>query len=215
MIMPTTPEIHSDGRPMVHPESREEWRAWLAAHHDFEESVWMVFWKKPTGKSAPTYAEAVEEALCFGWVDSSTRRVDDERAMYYFSPRNPKSTWSRANKERVERLIADGRMTDAGMALIEAAKENGYWTIFDEIEDLIIPADLAAALDSHADAARYFDAFPVSAKKNILWWITPRGHPAKRPATRLNRITKTATLAAHNRMANHPAGHDQGPSPGS
>ena len=209
------PATHTDGRPMTHPESRDQWRAWLAEHHDREDAVWTIYWKKATGKPAPTYDEMVEEALCFGWVDSATRRVDDERAMYYFSRRKPQSTWSRTNKERVTRLIADGRMTPAGMALIDTAKENGWWTIYDEIEELVIPADLAEALSAEGDAARYFDAFPASAKKNILWWITPRGHPAKRPQTRATRITKTATLAAHNRMANHPEGRDQGPTPSS
>ena len=192
---------------MYQPETQAGWRDWLAEHHASEPSVWMVHWKKASGKQTFSYDEAVEEALCFGWVDSSNRSLDDDRTMYYFTPRNPQSTWSRSNKERVERLISDGRMTAAGMALIDAAKANGSWTIYDEIADLVIPADLAAALAANGDAARYFDAFPDSAKKIILWWIKS----AKRPTTRTNRITQTATLAADNRMANHPIGKDHGP----
>lgn len=200
---------HRDGRPMFHPQSQSEWRAWLADHHAVEQSVWMIHWKKASGKQVFSYEEAVEEALCFGWIDSTTSSLDQDRTLYYFARRNPKSPWARSNKERVERLIADGRMTDAGMALIETAKENGYWSIYDDIENLVVPDDLAGALDAEGDARRYFDAFTVSARKNILWWIKS----AKRPATRARRIAATASLAAENRMANHPKGQDQGPAP--
>lgn len=182
----------------VHPLTRAEWRAWLEQHHGRAEGVWLVSYKQATGKPRVTYDEAVEEALCFGWVDSKGNKLDEERSMLWFAPRKLGSGWSRPNKERVERLIAAGLMTPAGMAKIEAAKADGSWSLLDAVENLEIPPDLAEALDAYPPAATNFAAFPPSAKRAILQWIVQ----AKTPATRAKRIAETARLAQENKRAN-------------
>jgi uncharacterized protein YdeI (YjbR/CyaY-like superfamily) len=185
----------------VQVESRAQWRAWLAENHTQADGIWLVTFKKQMGDKYLPYDDIVEEALCFGWVDSLPRKLDDERTMLYISPRRKGSPWSRLNKTRVEKLIAAGLMTEAGMTLIEQAKADGTWTIYDEVEDLIIPPDLAAALAANPDAQKHFAAFSDSAKKGILWWIKS----AKRAATREKRINETVRLAAQNIKANFPA----------
>lgn len=178
---------------------RGDWRQWLEKNHASSPGVWLIYYKQTTGKPHVEYSDAVEEALCFGWVDSKPNTLDDERYMQLFSPRNPKSPWSRLNKERVEKLIEQGLMTEAGFKLIEAAKQNGSWTVYDAIEDLTVPDDLAKALSANPTADQHFQAFSNSSKKNILWWI----ESAKQPATRLKRIEETVMLAAVNKKANH------------
>lgn len=123
----------------VHPLSRAEWRQWLAEHHTESEGVWLISYKRATGKPFIEYAETVEEALCFGWIDSKVNVLDEERSRQWFAPRRPRSVWARSNKERVERLIEAGLMTPAGLAKIEIAKENGAWTAMDEVEALATP----------------------------------------------------------------------------
>lgn len=182
----------------VHPLTLAEWRAWLAANHTRKEGVWLITYKKASGKPTFDYNASVEEALCFGWVDSKTGALDDERSMLWFAPRKPRTGWSRSNKERVERLIADGRMTPAGLAKIEAAKVDGSWNKLDAVEALEIPPDLAAALAAVPNAAANFDAFPRSVKRGILEWIVQ----AKTAATRAKRIEATARLAGENIRAN-------------
>ncbi|HEX3271072.1 MAG TPA: YdeI/OmpD-associated family protein [Ktedonobacterales bacterium] len=171
---------------------RQEWRAWLAEHYATAPGVWLIYYKKESGKPRVAYAEAVEEALCFGWIDSRPNALDDERYMQLFSPRKPKSPWSKLNKERVERLIAQGLMAPAGMEKVELAKRNGTWEQYDAIEDLTMPDDLAAALAVNPEAQRHFDTFPPSSKKNIFWWISS----AKKPETRQKRVEETVRLAA-------------------
>lgn len=179
--------------------SRDEWRAWLDANHDRPGGVWLVTFKKGSGGPYLPYDDAVEEALCFGWVDSRPGTVDAQRSKLWFSPRKPGSRWSRANRERVERAIAAGRMTPAGIALVEAAKADGTWDALDEVQDGIVPPDLAAAFDADPAARANFDAFPPSSKRIILEWI----QGAKRPETRATRIAETVRLAAVNERANH------------
>jgi uncharacterized protein YdeI (YjbR/CyaY-like superfamily) len=198
--MPGAPELASDGRPLVQPGSARAWRKWLAANHATSGPVWLVYRKKSAGGRDLTYDEAVEEALCFGWIDSTVKKLDDERYRQFFSRRKPTSTWSGTNKERVQRLIEERRMTEAGLAMIEAAKANGMWTALDAIEALEIPSDLAAEFRSRPGAKANFEAFSTSSKKNILWWIAS----AKRPETRARRIAETARMAAEGRRANHP-----------
>lgn len=197
----------SDGRILLHVETQEEWRRWLELNHEDSEGVWLVSWKKATGRPFVAYGDAVDEALCFGWVDSRPNRLDDERAMRLFTPRNPGSPWSRINKGKITRLTEQGSMAAAGLKLVDTAKKNGTWTVYDEIEDLVIPPDLASALAKDETAGVFFDNFSDSAKKNILWWIKT----ARKPETRAARISKTVQLAAENRMANHPKGRDKGP----
>lgn len=190
--MPNLPENS------VHPATREEWRAWLAVNHARPDGVWLVSYKKAAGKPGVDYEAAVEEALCFGWIDSKGGRVDDERSMLWMAPRKPRTGWSRLNKERVERLEAAGRIEPPGMAKIAAAREDGSWTLLDSSEALEVPADLEDALAAWPDAARHFHAFPPSARKMILQWIGL----AKKPETRAARIDRTARLASENIRAN-------------
>ena len=196
----------SDGRPMVLAETRAEWRAWLERNHE-SKGAWLVSWKKATGRPFIPYPETVDEALCFGWVDSRPNKLDDERAMRLFTPRQPKSPWSRLNKEKVARLSEQGLIAPAGERMVETAKANGSWTVYDEIENIVIPSDLAASLAEDERARGFFERFPDSSKKAALWWIKT----AKKPETRAGRIAETVRAAAQNRMANHFAGRDAGP----
>ncbi len=189
-----------DGAPenAVHPLTPRAWRAWLAEHHGTADNVWFVYYKKATGKPVVTYDESVEEALCAGWVDSLPRKLDDERSMLYFAPRKTGSNWSRLNKERVARLESQGKMMPAGAALVAQAKRDKSWNALDDVENLIVPDDLASALANAPPARENWDDFPPSTRKGILEWILN----AKRPATRQKRIGETARLAQQNKRAN-------------
>ena len=186
-----------DDAPHVHVDDRATWRAWLEANHATARGAWMVTWRARSGKAGLDYEAAVEEALCFGWVDSTSGRVDDERGKLYFAPRKPRSIWAASNKARVERLIAQGLMAPAGLAAIERAKANGSWETFDSVERLEVPDDLTAALASRPPASDNFAAFPPSARKLMLWWVVS----ARRPETRATRITQVAEAAARNERA--------------
>jgi uncharacterized protein YdeI (YjbR/CyaY-like superfamily) len=174
--------------------SRAAWREWLEKHHATSSGVRLVIYKKASGKQRLSYDEAVEEALCFGWVDSTTNTLDANRYTLNFSPRKPGSVWAQSNKQRVERLIEQGLMTPAGLAKIEAAKRDGAWSKMDAIDDLVMPDDLAAALAANPDANQHFAAFSNSAKKMILFWISS----ARRPETRQKRVEQTVAAAAKN-----------------
>jgi uncharacterized protein YdeI (YjbR/CyaY-like superfamily) len=179
-------------------ETRADWRQWLEENHQTASGVWLVFNKKSSGKPHVSYEEGVEEALCFGWIDSKGGLVDNERSKLYYAPRNPKSNWSRPNKERIERLTAAGLMREAGLKMVEIAQKTGTWTALDEVENLVIPDDLQAELNKWPAAMAYFLAFPRSAKRGILEWILN----AKTPETRQKRIAETARLANENIRAN-------------
>lgn len=187
-----------DAAERVHPESRAAWREWLASHHQSSTGVWFVSWRKQAGRTGPSYEDAVEEALCFGWIDSQARKLDDDRTMLWFSPRKPGGGWARPNKERVERLTVAGLMTPSGQRVIDAARADGSWSRLDDVENLVVPDDLAAALDRHPPARQHWDAFPRSVRRSILAWIVQ----ARRDATRAARIEETAQLAQVNERAN-------------
>lgn len=182
----------------IHPKSRSEWRQWLEANHMRTEGVWLISFKKATGKPRFEYDESVEEALCFGWIDSKGNKLDEDRSMLWFAPRKPRTGWSKPNKERVEKLIRAGLMAPAGLAKVEAAKKDGSWNALDAVEALEIPPDLAKAFSRHKIAKEYFDAFPRSVKRAILEWITN----AKKPETRAKRVEETVTKAEKNIRAN-------------
>jgi uncharacterized protein YdeI (YjbR/CyaY-like superfamily) len=184
----------------VHLETREQWRAWLAAHHDSAAGVWLVSWKRPTGRPAVAYDDAVCEALAFGWIDSTNGTVDADRTRQYFSPRRRGSGWARTNKRRIAALEAAGLMTEAGRRVIRAAQADGSWALLDDVEDLVVPPDLGAALAAHPGAREQWDAFPPSARRALLVWIVT----AKRPATREKRVAETAAAAAEGRRAHGP-----------
>lgn len=182
----------------VQPSTRAEWRAWLEQNHTRREGVWLISYKKATGKPRVDYDEAVEEALCFGWIDSKGNKLDAARTMLWFTPRKPGTGWSRPNKERIERLSQAGLIAPAGQAKIDAAQADGSWTALDDVEALVIPPDLAEAFAQNPTAQQYFEAFPRSVKRGILEWISK----AKRPETRAKRIEETVRLAAENKRAN-------------
>jgi uncharacterized protein YdeI (YjbR/CyaY-like superfamily) len=183
-----------DDAPHVHADDRATWRAWLGANHATARGAWLVTWRPRSGRISLDYEAAVEEALCFGWVDSTGGQVDDDRRKLYFAPRKLRSVWAASNKARVERLIREGRMAPAGLAAIERAKANGDWEILDSVERLEVPDDLAAALESRPPAAINFAAFAPSARKMLLGWVAV----ARRPETREARIAKIAEAAARN-----------------
>lgn len=195
--IPLIPEKHA-GKTAILFTTRKAWRDWLIKHHTQADGIFVVSYKKATGKPAMTYDEMVEEALCFGWIDSKPQKLDDERTMLWFAPRKGKSGWSKPNKVRIAAMLKAGLMMPAGLAKIEAAKKDGSWTALDAVEELVMPPDLKAALATYAQASANFAAFPRSAKRGILEWISL----AKRPETRAKRIEETARLAQDNVRAN-------------
>lgn len=180
----------------VEPANRTEWRRWLRKHHATSPGIWLVFSKGAT--RGLTYDESVEEALCFGWIDSVVNAIDDRRFKQMFTPRKPTSGWSKTNKVRVERLIANGFMQPAGQAIIDEAKRNGKWTHLDSVEALEVPPDLTKAFRGQAKARKTFEGFPPGARKQILYWI----NEAKRPETRAKRISAAVEAAARGERAN-------------
>lgn len=177
--------------PLVEWVDRAGWRAWLEANHATVHGAWLVTRRDAR---ASVYGAAVEEALCFGWVDSTGGYLDDERSKLYFAKRKPTSGWAATNKARIERLIAEGLMAPAGLAAIERAKANGSWTVLDGPERLEVPPDLAAALDARPPAAANFAAWPPSIRKQALASIAQ----AKRAETRSIRIARLVDGAARN-----------------
>lgn len=175
-----------------YPSNRKAWREWLKKHHASKSMVWLVLYKKEANRPTITWSEAVDEALCFGWIDSTRRPVDQHKFIQFFGRRKPNSTWSKINKDKVERLINEGLMTRAGMACIEAAKQNGSWSILDKVEELHIPPDLNKAFKAHKGSKNFFMSLSKSSRKSILQWLVL----AKRTETRENRINEIATLAA-------------------
>ncbi|MFA8298731.1 MAG: YdeI family protein [Hyphomicrobiales bacterium] len=173
------------------PKNEEEWREWLNKYHKTESSVWLIVYKKESKVKNLNWSQSVDQALCFGWIDSTKRRIDNERYKQYFSKRKAKSTWSVVNKNKVDVLIRNGLMTEEGMKAVELAKSNGSWSGLDDIEKLIIPEDLQKALDMHPKANTYFESLSKSVKKGMLYWVTS----AKREETRLKRINEIAICA--------------------
>lgn len=179
---------------------RQQLRDWLDANHATADTFWLVSFKKHVTDRHVPYDDIVEELLCYGWIDSRTRRLDDDRTMLLVAPRKPGSSWSAANKKRVTKLEKAGLMTPAGRRKIDAARRDGSWNFLDDIENLEVPEDLDNALRKNAAAKRHFDAFNGSAKKVILLWIKT----AKRSETRAKRVSETVRLAAKGLKAAHP-----------
>ena len=186
------------GLETCHPLTADEWRKWLEEHHARTQGIWLVSYKQSTAKPRVHYDDAVEIALCFGWIDSKPRTLDAERSMLWFSPRKKGTAWSKKNKERIEKLTASGQLHAVGRLKVEEARLDGSWNKLDSVEALDIPTDLQAALAAHTGSAAHFDAFPRSTKRAILEWI---GN-AKTEGTRSKRVTETARLAEQNIRAN-------------
>ncbi|SFH20744.1 YdeI/OmpD-associated family protein [Pedobacter insulae] len=184
---------------IFYPESVSAWRKWLAKNHLSKQAVWVVFYKKAAEKASITWSESVDVALCFGWIDSKKIKIDEQKSHQFFSKRKPNSTWSKINKTKVEQLIADGLMADAGFKTIEVAKQNGSWNILDSVEDLVIPADLELAFNDNSRAKDFFLQLSKSSKKAILQWLVL----AKRPETRIKRIAEVIELANQQKKPKH------------
>ena len=155
-------------------------------NHVSKQSVWLVFYSKSSTKKSITWSEAVDVALCYGWIDSKKIKIDEETSHQFFSKRKAQSTWSKINKEKVRQLIEQGLMTQAGSDSIEKAKQNGSWTVLDEVEELIIPQDLDEAFNKFEGSKTYFLSLSKSVKKMMLQWLVL----AKRPETRQKRISE-------------------------
>ncbi len=177
--------------------SRAQWREWLEANADTSPGIWLVMPRRGNDHPAPSYDEVVEEALCFGWIDSTVRTRDERFGLQLVTPRKPTSTWSASNKERLSRLIPAGLMTERGLRAIEVAKGNGSWEILDTVERLEVPDDLATALDADPAAREFFDGMPPGIRKQNLYFVVS----AKRPETRAARIAKIVTAAREGRRA--------------
>ena len=178
-----------------HPKTRNAWRKWLEKNHSASPGIWLIYNKKSTGKAKLLYNDAVEEALCFGWIDSTLRPIDDKRFMQRFTPRKPKSGWSGLNKKRIEKMTAEGLMTKAGLEKIEAAKKDGRWESLDHIDAIKLPEDFEKALNSNKKAKTNFENFPQFSKKQFLYHI----NQAKTVTTRKQRIMLCVKMAAANK----------------
>ncbi|MEN6424480.1 MAG: YdeI/OmpD-associated family protein [Phycisphaerales bacterium] len=176
--------------------NRDQWRAWLEDNHATAQELWLVFHKKHTSKRGLTYDEAVEEALCFGWIDGILKRIDDEKHMNRFCPRRTNSIWSERNKERVRKMIEAGRMTEAGLAKVREAKENGQWDKAAQREDtVIVPAELAAALAKDERARLNFEKLAPSYRRQFIYWVGT----AKREETRRKRVALAVRMIRENK----------------
>lgn len=176
------------------PTSKEDWRNWLKENHLIKDSIWVIFYKTSSPNLNLTWSEAVDEALCFGWIDSTKKAIDSEKYIQYFCKRKPKSNWSKVNKDKIKALIEQELMEEEGYKSIEIAKENGSWTILDEVEAVVVPEDLKEALANCKGAMEYFESLSKSAKKILLYWVVS----GKRAATRQKRILEIAESASKN-----------------
>ena len=188
-----------------YPKNRLQWRRWLERNHSKKQSIWLVFYKKNAKTPTLSWSEAVDEALCFGWIDGTKKSLGNDKSIQYFSRRKTNSVWSRINKGKVKRLIDEGLMTAAGFESIATAKQNGSWVILDEVEELTIPKDLSKAFRSQAGSKAFFTGLSKSAKKMILQWIVL----AKRPETRQKSIDEVAALAAKKSGCAGTGAHDE------
>ena len=175
---------------------RDAWRAWLAAHHATAKEIWLVFYKKHVKKPGLAYEEAVEEALCFGWIDGLLKRIDGEKYAVRFSPRRKNSIWSERNKQRVRKMIREGRMTEVGLAKVSEAKANGQWDKAAQRQDVTrVPPDLAAALARDKQARRNFERLAPTYRRQFIYWVAS----AKREETRRRRAAEAVELLAQDK----------------
>ena len=176
------------------PHDKKDWRKWLELNHIKKEGVWLIFYKKKSPDHNLSWSDSVDEALCFGWIDSTKKTVDCDKFKQYFSKRKAKSNWSKINKVKVKTLIDQGLMEEAGYKSIEIAKENGSWTILDEVEALVIPEDLKSEFANYKGSMEFFDNLSKSVRKGLLYWVIS----AKRKETRQKRILEIVENASRN-----------------
>ncbi len=170
----------------IHPMTRAAWRSWLSEHHATCAGVWLIYDRASTGRRRLSWEDAVREALCFGWIDSKVKPIDDERYKQIFTPRKPRSVWSKINKEYVAELADAGLLTEAGLRAVEVAKANGSWTLLEPVDALLVPDDLASALGRSTSARETYDGLSASAKRAVLYSL----YSAKREDTRARRLAK-------------------------
>lgn len=173
----------------------EEWRQWLHQNHSSSKGVHLIFFKVTSANESMRWEEAVQVAICYGWIDSTVRKIDDEKRKQFFSPRKDKSVWSKINKIYIERLTKNNLMHESGLAKIATAKLNGSWNSLDAVEDLVIPEDLNLAFEINKIAYENYLAFSKTYRKSYLYWL----NQAKRPETRNNRIAEIINLCAQNK----------------
>ncbi len=176
------------------PNDKNDWRRWLELNHVKKEAIWLILYKKKSPKYNLSWSDAVDEALCFGWIDSLKKTIDSEKYKQYFSKRKAKSNWSKINKDKVKILIDQGRMEEEGYKSIDIAKKNGSWTLLDKVEALVIPTILDEALAKNKDAMEFFNRLSNSDKKGLLYWVVS----AKRKETRQKRVLEIAENASRN-----------------
>jgi uncharacterized protein YdeI (YjbR/CyaY-like superfamily) len=187
-----------DKRTEYYPKNKKAWRTWLQKNHTDKQHVWLIIYKKDSGNPSVTYDEVVEEALCFGWIDSKPNKRDDESYFLFIAARKPKSPWSAVNKKRIEKLLQQNKIEAAGLKKIEDAKKDGSWILLDKIEALEMPAALKKAFAKNKIGLSNFEKFPASVKKQIYQWVDS----AKTEQTIQKRVTETVTLAKKNIRAN-------------
>lgn len=174
-----------------HPKDQKEWRLWLEQNHQTADCIWLIFYKKNSGRANLSWSDAVDQALCFGWIDSTKRPIDSEKYMQYFGKRKPKSNWSKINKDKVAVLTNAGLMTKAGHASVEVAKENGSWNYLDNVEALIVPKELRQAFHANPASETYYASLSTSLKKQLLYWVIS----AKREETKAKRVKEIVESA--------------------
>jgi uncharacterized protein YdeI (YjbR/CyaY-like superfamily) len=179
------------------PATVQEWSDWLERNHDCVSGVWLVTPRRATPTQTVDYDTAVVEALRFGWVDATVRTLDEHRSMQWFAPRKPSSGWASSNKQRIERLRSEGRLEPAGERAVQIAHENGTWTMYDDVEALVVPPDLGDALERRPGAREAWDGFSPSARRLMLTWLVQ----AKRAETREKRVLEIAEKAANGERA--------------
>jgi uncharacterized protein YdeI (YjbR/CyaY-like superfamily) len=172
----------------------QEWRNWLHDHHHSSTGVYLIFYLVTSAMKSMRWEEAVQVAICYGWIDSTVKRLDEERRRQMFTPRKDKSVWSKVNKIYIEKLIADNLMHESGLRKIEIAKQNGSWESLDHVEDLIMPKDLEAAFQKNKTAFENYTSFSKTYKKSYLYWL----NQAKREETRHARIIEIISLCEQN-----------------
>ena len=181
-------------KPLLYFKKDTDWRAWLSENHHSSKGVYLIFYKVKSNKESMRWVEAVKVALCFGWIDSTVKKIDDEKRKQYFTPRNPKSAWSKLNKTYITALIADDLMHQSGLEKIKIAKQNGSWTALDAVESLIIPEDLQLCFDVNPIAFSNYKNFSPSYRKSYLYWL----YSAKRAVTREKRLAEIIGLCEEN-----------------
>jgi uncharacterized protein YdeI (YjbR/CyaY-like superfamily) len=197
-LMPTTPKKEND-LPVLPFASPIEWRKWLATNHSKSNGIWLRYFKKDSGEKSITYVEAIEEALCYGWIDGQSNKYDDNSYVQRFTPRRPKSIWSKINTERVERLIGEGKMKKAGMEQVEFAKADGRWQkAYDSPKNMKVPEDFLQQLSKNKKAKAFFDGLNKTTQYAISW----RLQTEKKPQTSEKRLKLNQAMMKE-RKKNH------------